>query len=403
MRAMSKITGRRTRPLVLCASILALAACDNGFDWDLRPSGNGTSTTEAARQATAQRPQPDARGVISYPNYQVVVARGNESVAQVAQRLDLSPQELAQFNALSTDTQLRPGEVLALPSRVAAGPAGTADGRDGIDVAAIATTAIDRADQRGDGPRAPVQVAAGTGQEPVRHRVVRGETAYSIARLYNVSTRSLADWNGLGPDLEVREGQYLIIPVPAPGERTAAAAPSEAPRPGSGSPTPEPPSAAQPLPQDDPAAAPPPAPPPSPNLAAERSPEPEPEAAPAQATAATDARLIYPVEGRIIRGYNPGSNDGISIAASAGTAVRAADSGTVAAITRDTDQMPILVIRHADNLLTVYANIDDIRVERGATVQRGDTIAVVRSSDPAFVHFEVRQGFDSVDPMDYLP
>ncbi len=400
---MSKITGRRTRPLVLCASILALAACDNGFDWDLRPSGNGTSTTEAARQATAQRPQPDARGVISYPNYQVVVARGNESVAQVAQRLDLSPQELAQFNALSTDTQLRPGEVLALPSRVAAGPAGTADGRDGIDVAAIATTAIDRADQRGDGPRAPVQVAAGTGQEPVRHRVVRGETAYSIARLYNVSTRSLADWNGLGPDLEVREGQYLIIPVPAPGERTAAAAPSEAPRPGSGSPTPEPPSAAQPLPQDDPAAAPPPAPPPSPNLAAERSPEPEPEAAPAQATAATDARLIYPVEGRIIRGYNPGSNDGISIAASAGTAVRAADSGTVAAITRDTDQMPILVIRHADNLLTVYANIDDIRVERGATVQRGDTIAVVRSSDPAFVHFEVRQGFDSVDPMDYLP
>ena len=43
----------------------------------------------------------------------------------------------------------------------------------------------------------------------------RGETAYTIARLYNVSAKSLAEWNGLGPDLAVREGQYLLIPVVA--------------------------------------------------------------------------------------------------------------------------------------------------------------------------------------------
>lgn len=400
---MSRFAARMMRPLVLCTSVLALAACEDGLDWDLRPSANGGSTAEAARQATEQRPRPDERGVISYPNYQVVVARGSESVAQIAQRLDLNPEELARFNSLSADTQLRSGEVLALPSRVAAGPPGTGTG--GIDVATIATTALDRADQGTEGRRAPVQVAA-SDQEPVRHRVERGETAYSIARLYNVSTRSLADWNGLGSDLEVREGQYLLIPVPAQGQSSAAAAPSEAPRPGSGSATPEPPSAARPLPQDDPATATPPAPPPSPDLTAERSPEPEPEPTaeePAQTAASSDSRLSYPVEGRIIRDYSPGTNDGISIAASAGTAVRAAASGTVAAITRDTDQMPILVIRHADNLLTVYANIDDIQVERGATVQRSDRIAAVRAGDPAFIHFEVRQGFDSVDPMDFLP
>ena len=27
---------------------------------------------------------------------------------------------------------------------------------------------------------------------------------------------------------------------------------------------------------------------------------------------------------------------------------------------------------------------------------------VVRGADPAFLHFEVRQGFDSVDPVPYL-
>ena len=51
------------------------------------------------------------------------------------------------------------------------------------------------------------------GPEPLRHQVTRGETAFTIARLYNVSAKDLADWNGLGPDFAVREGQYLLIPT----------------------------------------------------------------------------------------------------------------------------------------------------------------------------------------------
>ena len=76
--------------------------------------------------------------------------------------------------------------------------------------------------------------------------------------------------------------------------------------------------------------------------------------------------------------------------------------GTVAAITKNTEGVPIVVIRHADNLLTVYGGIDGVTVAKGATVKRGQSIAKVRTGNPAFVHFEVRQGFDSVDPMKYL-
>ncbi len=76
--------------------------------------------------------------------------------------------------------------------------------------------------------------------------------------------------------------------------------------------------------------------------------------------------------------------------------------GTVAAITRDVDQVPIVVVRHPDNLLTVYANVDSIAVAKGDTVRRGQQIGVVRQSSPAFLHFEVRNGFESVDPVDYL-
>ncbi len=395
----TKASSRRRTLGVSVAALMALGACGDGaLDWDLRSTE--ASTSEAARQATLDRPRPDERGVISYPGYQVVVARRGEQVSGVAQRLGLDAEELARFNAIPVETELRQGEVLALPRRLD-GPTDTPAAPDsGIDVSAIAEGAIERADGAAQPAAQPDEPARADGPEPIRHQVVRGETAFSIARLYNVSARSLAEWNGLDADMRVREGQLLLIPVAEEAAEEAAArdeaetASEETPRPGTGSPTPEPPSASQPLPEDDAATAAAPELPDSPELGAEREGE--------RVEPGDGGVLDFPLQGRIIREYQPGSNDGISIAADAGTPVRAAADGTVAAITEDTDQMPILVIRHADNLLTVYANIEDIQVERGAQVSRGDTIAAVRAGDPAFIHFEVRQGFDSVDPMDYL-
>lgn len=82
--------------------------------------------------------------------------------------------------------------------------------------------------------------------------------------------------------------------------------------------------------------------------------------------------------------------------------MKAADAGTVAAITKSGDGVPIVVVRHADNLLTVYANVTDVQVQKGDTVRRGQGIAKLRDGDQSFVHFEVRKGFDSVDPTPYL-
>ena len=84
------------------------------------------------------------------------------------------------------------------------------------------------------------------------------------------------------------------------------------------------------------------------------------------------------------------------------TKVDTAGDGTIAAITKNLKGEPVLVVRHAGNVLTVYTNIDAVAVKKGDTVKRGQAIAKVRASDPAFLHFEVRQGFDSVDPMRYL-
>ncbi|HBQ36000.1 MAG TPA: peptidase M23 [Rhodobacteraceae bacterium] len=363
-----------------------LTGCNN-FDLDFRNNfGNAPDTSDAARKATSDRPKPDNRGVISYPNYQVAVARRGDTLADVANRVSLPAHKLARFNGIAQNATLRKGEIIALPRRVSEPSPATGAITTGpltpepVDISTLAGNAIDNA-----GPSTTVKPPTPSGTEPVRHKVERGETAYTISRLYNVSVRSLADWNGLGANLSVREGQYLLIPV-ATQTRVASAATTNVP--GTSSATPTPPSSTKPLPDEKPTAKPATTKPASPNLGA-------------QATTASNAKLLYPVQGNIIRAYSKKS-DGIDIAAPAGTPVKAAANGVVAAITRDTEQVPILVIRHSGNLLTIYANVANISVKKGDKISRGQVIAKVRKANPSFVHFEVRKNFDSVDPMPFL-
>ena len=381
--------GRLRGLLVLGASALALSACmdSSKLDWDLR-SGNG-ATSEAARQATAAAPMADANGILSYPDYQLAKARRGETVAAMAGRLGLNATQLAQTNALRPTDPLREGELLLLPSRVSAVPQPTmvAGGTGPVDITSIATTALDNA---GPTPVAasPVASKPAAGQ-PLTHRVARGETAFTIARTYNVSAKALADWNQLGPEMAVREGQTLIIPIataPAPNPEPVPTPP------GAGSPTPEPPSASKPLPDEKPevAAAKPKATPPSPDLGG-------------QATAASAAKMVMPVSGKIIRGYDRKTNQGIDIAAAPGTPVKAADAGTVTVISSDTTGKGIVILRHPGNLLTVYVGVGGISVKKGDQIARGQSIGTVAAGDPAFLHFEVRNtSKESFDPMTYL-
>lgn len=409
---------RRHTRLTLMAgtSAILLAGCENQpLDYDMRSTfGDGFSTAEAARGPLADRPKPDARGVIAYPNYQVAVARRGDTLKDVAARVGADGNELARYNGIELSVPLRQGEIIALPRRVAEPTPGT-DGS--VDITTLAGSAIDRAPatptvqtqslppaSSSPSTSAPApQPSAPQSKEPVRHRVERGETAYTVARLYNVPVKALAEWNGLGPDFAIREGQFLLIPVEkqAPPRQatnttsSAAASPPVQPAtsaPGAGSPTPTPPSAAKPLPQDETAQ---PLPPKA---------EPEkPVADVGKTTApAKAAKMTPPVQGSIIRAYAKGKNEGINIQGSPGAPVKAAEGGTVAAITKSADGIPIVVVRHPDNLLTVYANVDGVNVSKGDSVSRGQQIAKLRGGSESHVHFEVRKGFESVDPTPYI-
>jgi len=413
---------RRPTRLTLMAgtSAILLAGCENQpLDYDMRSTfGDGFSTAEAARGPLADRPKADARGVIAYPNYQVAVARRGDTLADVAARVGTDSNELARYNGIELGVPLRQGEIIALPRRVAEPAPGT---NGSVDITTLAGSAIDRAPATPNvqtqslppasssistpapRPAPSPQPAPSPSTEPVRHRVERGETAYTVARLYNVPVKALAEWNGLGPDFAIREGQFLLIPVekqapPRQATNTASSATASPPpppitsAPGAGSPTPTPPSAAKPLPQDEAAKPLPPKIEPKEPVADVGRPT-----APAKAS-----KMTPPVQGSIIRAYSKGKNEGINIQGSPGAPVKAAEGGTVAAITKSAEGIPIVVVRHPDNLLTVYANVDGVNVAKGDTVNRGQQIAKLRGGSESHVHFEVRKGFESVDPMPYI-
>lgn len=419
----------KTRSLILAVSATAiLAACDAPqLDFDLRDQLGGLDTSNAALSAAAPRPQADTRGVISYPNFQVVVAENGDTVASIASRVGISADALASHNGLRSSDSLRAGEVLALPTRVAEPSPATGAITTGpirpisdIDITSLAGAAIDRADVAADSNAASLAQTSGlttlpqTGLEPIMHKVERGETAFTIARLYNVSIRSLSEWNSLDADFTIREGQNLLVPViPRAGRNDQTEVFEDVvTQPGSGSvTTPPPPSASTPLPADEPAVTQPaPAPTPAPQIAQpapvtiapEPEPEPTPTPAPAPQPAADEGRLLYPVQGDILKPYEKGVNEGIDIAATAGAPVQAADAGTVGAIVQDTNGVDIIVIKHDGNLLTVYTHVQNPTIAKGDRVSRGQVIGTVRPGSPSFVHFEVRVGSDSVNPMDYL-
>lgn len=363
-------------------AIALLTSCGpNGFDPDLRGWMPGALSTADAAAGAQPRPRPDSRGLISFPDYQVVVANAGETPATVAARLGLGADELARYNALPVGSQLDPGAVLVLPRRVAGGtPAARVSSTGQV------TDPFAGESMAGAGREVATTPAPSAAKQPRQHQVAAGETAWSIARKYGVSVQDLASWNGLPQSMTVRVGQRLMIPVAgqkAPDGEQATTAP------GTGSPSPRPPSASEPLPDEKTTAAATPAPKPdAPDLGATRT------------AASAGGRFNMPVSGAIIRVYEKGKNDGIDIAATSGAQVKAAGTGSVAAITRDTKGVPIVVVRHDGGLMTVYTGIKGLNVSKGDSVSAGQAIGT--AGDAGFVHFEVRRGFESVDPEDYL-
>lgn len=120
--------------------------------------------------------------------------------------------------------------------------------------------------------------------------------------------------------------------------------------------------------------------------------------------------LEWPVRtGRLISSFgirNGVMHDGVDIAAPTGTPVHAAAAGKVIYAGWLRGYGNVLILRHRENYVTVYAHNAVNLVKEGQRVRRGEVIADVgrtgRTARPN-LHFEVRHNNVASNPLAYLP
>ena len=121
--------------------------------------------------------------------------------------------------------------------------------------------------------------------------------------------------------------------------------------------------------------------------------------------------FLWPVEkGKVSSYYGWRSSkkfhDGIDISAPSGTKIFAVKNGKIVySGNKISGYGNMVVVKHDTKLYTVYAHCKTTKVSKGDSVSKGQTIAEVGNtghSHGPHLHFEVRKGKYSVDPMTYF-
>ena len=326
----------------LSMSLAVAAGCAPATSPDPQAPGRG--------EETAQAPGPGLDGVIAIGGSKAILSRPGDTLSTIAERAGLSVEQLAHYNGLGANYHPRPGEVFALP------PAGSTV-RDVSDLAAIAEAAIGRTDSALAEEPLPAVESEEVIQFPGGEEATEAETAESEAMPDPVVKLPVARQFEPREDTPDEPVQVASAPEKKDGATNGAG---------------------KTVPVADPSA---------------RNQLPE-----------SEGRLLVPVEGQIVRSYSgsPGGSHGIDFNALAGTSVRASDDGSVVLVSPSETHTTIVLIRHDDNLYTVYTRITGVTVKKGDRVSRGQIVGRVVEGSPSLFHYQVRQGTESVDPVPFL-
>lgn len=264
------------------------------------------------------------------------------------------------------------------------------------------------------GPPAKPVVAATpaprpTDERPQYHTVRKGDTLYSIALDNGLDYRELAQWNDVTATSVISIGQQLRLSPPAAAALTAAplmSAPIVQARPLEGSPVAGGDGSikSQPLavraPYSDQTYA------QMASLKPEVSPRIEPQA-PSGPGGEENVAWGWPASGKVVGTFSDSANQrGIRIAGKLGQPVHASAAGRVIfSGTGIRGFGKLIVIKHNNTFLSVYAHNSELLVKEGQNVAKGQKIAEMGSTDTDAVrlHFEIRRLGKPVDPMKLLP
>lgn len=118
--------------------------------------------------------------------------------------------------------------------------------------------------------------------------------------------------------------------------------------------------------------------------------------------------FIWPTNGILTSGYGwrwGKFHRAVDIGAPHGTAIYAADAGTVTYAGWRTSYGYVVEIDHGNGYQTLYAHCSKLLVSRGQKVSKGQTIARIGStgnSTGPHVHFEIKKNGSHVNPLNYF-
>ena len=211
----------------------------------------------------------------------------------------------------------------------------------------------------------------------VYYTVKRGDTLYSIALEHGADYREVAQWNYLDDPTRLRVGQVLRVKPPEdrPGPQIGSV---------------RQPGAIESRPLDG-------------SKPIERPVESKPQPPAIEVKA---GEFVWPAKGRVLSGFAEPRSKGIDIDGKPGDPVVAAAAGRVTYVGSGISGLgKLVVIKHENGFITVYAHNREIVVKEQQTVTRGQKIAEIGSTDAERpkLHFQIRKGAAAVDPMIYLP
>jgi murein DD-endopeptidase MepM/ murein hydrolase activator NlpD len=328
-------------------------------------------------------------------NGKVVTLRHGETIEDLADRYGVSPELIAKANNLN-GSYPRPGQDLLIPVP------------GGVSFVNVSPGIIK--------PTKEVCEKGGC------YTVKSGDTPLSIAKAHNIQVKALLEMNGIKEARELKAGRTIVIPgvVAAPAPQPVAAPvqqPREVPgkatiaakeeRPAQAVERQQAPAerkvAEAPVPVDIPAPVQEQA---KPMQAAIQDGDGNCEASLLNPLPRTGQNFRMPVEGRVITSFGKQKDnsvsEGIAISVPKGTPIKASENGVVAYVGNELAGFGnLILIKHADDYVTAYANADEVLVKRCQVVKRGETIAKAGTSGGVpqpQVHFEIRKGAKPVDP-----
>jgi lipoprotein NlpD len=222
--------------------------------------------------------------------------------------------------------------------------------------------------------------------KPGYYSVRSGDTLTKIALDHGQAWRDIAKWNGLDNPNVIEVDQVLrVVPPVVPPVSAEAKAPATQRQAST-------PQVAQA------------------QTAQQAAPQPTPQTAPQVASPSntTDDGLAFawPHQGAVLAGFDEAKNKGLDFAGKAGDPVMAAADGKVVyAGSGLRGYGNLVILKHNNTYLTAYAHNQTLLVKEDQTVQKGQRIAEMGSTDADRVklHFEIRKQGKPVDPTKYLP